>query len=142
MDFCDANLLLNVLLQKQRDHALCKSWLQEAFKEKRPLAVSSAVLCAVVRVSTNVRKIIDGPDLAAALDFADWFRSQRSVAVIEPGAYYPRLFRECCLAADASGNLVSDAHLAALAMEHNARVVTMDKDFKRFPKLKVLHLKP
>lgn len=142
MELCDVNILVNVLNASAPSHQLCRDWFGQALTSRVPLLLTSATLVAVVRVGTNPRAFPDPASLEGVLSFVNYLRALPQARVLEPGPDHWRLFTECCRAAVAKANLISDAHLAALALEHGARVVTMDRDFKRFPKLKVLHLKP
>lgn len=71
-----------------------------------------------------------------AMDFANaWFRYPH-IAPINPGIEHLSLLRDALAAAGVGGNLVTDAHLAALAMEYQAEVHSNDADFARFPGLR------
>ncbi len=71
-----------------------------------------------------------------AFDFVnDWFDSP-NVSPINPGTRHFELFRRNLEIAGVGGNLVTDAHIAALAMEYQAEVHTNDRDFERFPGLR------
>ena len=59
-------------------------------------------------------------------------RTQPRHLLIGPGPRHLTLLRELCDGADAAGDLVPDAVLAAVAVEHNCEVVTLDRDFTRF----------
>lgn len=89
-----------------------------------------------IRVVTH-RRILPKP-LAASdvLDFLDVLRSSPLVADVSPGRHHGGIFRDLCVAADVRGNLVPDAWLAALAIEHRATVATFDRDFARFKGLR------
>ena len=79
------------------------------------------------------------PDLArplgpeAALDIVDGWMGSPVVVTGEPDARHARRLRELLGVTGRGGNLVNDAHLAALALQHGAEVVTFDNDFGRFP---------
>jgi predicted nucleic acid-binding protein len=66
---------------------------------------------------------------------AQWFRSP-SVTPLNPGTQHIAIFRNMLAAAGVAGNLVTDAHIAALAIEHQAEVHSNDSDFARFPGLR------
>jgi toxin-antitoxin system PIN domain toxin len=101
--------------------------------------VSEFVLSGFVRVVTHPR-VFDPPDrVSAALQFANAVRSQPTVVLVAPGDRHWTIFERLCRAADAKGNLVPDAYLAALAMEQGAELITADRDFSRFPGLRWRH---
>lgn len=74
-----------------------------------------------------------------ALASANHLRSQPNVLLVTPGARHWEIFQRLCEAADAKGNLVADAYLAALAIESGAQWITTDRDFSRFPGLRWRH---
>ena len=126
MNLCDVNVLVNVFNQRSLHHALCQSGLASALRNGEKIALSSATAAGFLRVVASRHAVpIDTPSPDQALAFLEWLRAVPLVRAV-----------------DARGNLIPDAHLAALALDHGAQMVTMDKNFKRFPKLKVLHLKP
>jgi toxin-antitoxin system PIN domain toxin len=84
--------------------------------------------------------VFDPPDpVLAALAFANAVRSQPAAVVVAPGDRHWMIFERLCGAADARGNLVPDAYLAALAIESGAELITADRDFSRFPGLRWRH---
>jgi uncharacterized protein len=66
----------------------------------------------------------------------DAWMEQPSVDIIEPGPRHRTILRGLLLALGTGGNLTSDAHLAALALEHQAELCSVDNDFLRFPGLR------
>lgn len=77
--------------------------------------------------------------VATALSFADALRAAPNAVMIEPGSRHWALFERLCLEADARGNLVADAYLAALAIESGCEWITTDRDFARFKGLRWRH---
>jgi predicted nucleic acid-binding protein len=74
--------------------------------------------------------------LEDALRFADEVRSPANCVLITPGARHWDIFTRLCRAAEARGNLVPDAYLAALAIESGSDWITTDRDYSRFPGLR------
>ncbi len=74
-----------------------------------------------------------------ALAFANELREQPNAVLLAPGPRHWRIFERLCREAGATGNLVPDAYLAALAIEHGAELVTTDRDFARFPGVRWRH---
>lgn len=92
-----------------------------------------------MRVATHPR-IFDPPaSTSAALAFAHALRSQPNAVLVAPGSRHWEIFGRLCRAAEARGNLVPDAYLAALAIESGSEWVTTDRDFSRFPGLRWRH---
>ncbi len=72
----------------------------------------------------------------ASLDLIDSWLAQPCAAIVDPGERHARILRDLLRPLGAGGNLVSDAHLAALAIEHGAELCSCDNDFSRFPGLR------
>jgi predicted nucleic acid-binding protein len=82
--------------------------------------------------------VVPSPLAAAeALGIVDEWRT-RSV-VLEPGPNYWSVFRRLVIGSEVRGDLISDAHLAALAIEHDATLYSADRDFHRFAGLRVIN---
>lgn len=75
----------------------------------------------------------------SALAFAAALREQSNAVILAPGARHWAIFERLCREAGATGNLVPDAYLAALAIEHGAELITADRDFARFPGVRWRH---
>lgn len=103
-------------------------------------AVPALVWGSFLRLATN-RRVFEVPTpRAEAFAFAEATCAQPAYLAIGPGPRHLLLLRELCDEGDASGDLVADAVIAALAAEHGAEVVTLDRDFARFPS--VPHRRP
>ena len=95
--------------------------------------MSPQVLSSVVRITTHPRIFTRPSRPEQALDFCESILHQPNATVIEPGPRHWAIFRELCVGAQAGGNLVQDAWLAALAIESGCEWITTDRDFARFP---------
>jgi toxin-antitoxin system PIN domain toxin len=93
------------------------------------------VILAFLRLTTRAGFFRNPMPLEAAFDFLDAWLEQPSVVVIEPGSRHRTMLRELLSTTGTGGNLTSDAHLAALALEHRAELCSFDQDFGRFPGL-------
>ena len=91
------------------------------------------VLLAFLRLSTKVGLFPRPLSSDAASDQLAAWLAQPATVVMEPTARHPALLSELLAAVGTGGNLVNDAHLAALAIEHQAQIVSFDNDFLRFP---------
>jgi toxin-antitoxin system PIN domain toxin len=102
----------------------------------------SAIPCAYefLRVVTHPR-IFDPPsDPEEAIESLERLRKSPSLVMIGDGPAHFRILLKTLRESGATGNLVHDAHIAALCMEHGvSSLYTMDRDFSRFPGLKVTH---
>ena len=136
----DVNVLLNGRDQTARHHATARRWLETALSGAETVGLAWAVLLGFVRISTNPR-IYDRPlSVADALDQLDEWIDLSSTAVIAPTGRHRTILRSLIETAGTAANLTSDAHLAALAIEHGATLATFDGDFHRFNELKLEYL--
>ena len=132
----DVNLLIYAVNRDAPAHAAAKAWLEAAVSGTETVAFSWTVLLAFLRLTTRPGLFRNPLPVETAFDVVeDWLR-QPSVVVVEPTAQHLRVMRELLLALGTGGNLTSDAHLAALALEHRAELCSSDHDFARFPRLR------
>jgi uncharacterized protein len=133
----DANVLLYAYQPRSPHHERCRTWVEEAFSGEAPVCIAWVTVLAFLRISTSPR-IFEAPlrmsEAAAAV--ASWLE-RPAVSVLEPGERTWEILRPLLGEAQISGPLVMDAFLAALALENGATLVTTDRDFTRFPKLKL-----
>jgi uncharacterized protein len=132
----DANLLLYAVDESSHHHAVAKPWLEERLSGPETFAFAWAVLLAFVRLATHPR-VFDAPlTLEEALDLIDSWLTQPCATVVQPTDRHSQLLRELLAPLGTAGNLTSDAHLAALAIEHGAELCSADADFTRFPRVR------
>lgn len=136
MVLVDVNLLINAIHTGSPDHAAAKAWLDELLCGGEPVGLPWAVIVGFVRITTNPRITTHPFTLEESLaQVRDWL-ALPAVKILHPTAGHERQFAEQCRAARATGNLVTDAHLAALAIEHDCELASNDVDFARFPGLR------
>jgi toxin-antitoxin system PIN domain toxin len=132
----DANLLIYAYNAAAPEHARAKNWWRELMNSSQTIGLSWIVILAFIRITTQ-RRVLDNPlTVSEASEIVGDWLAQPNVRVIEPGRQHLQLLTAHLNATGAAGNLVSDAHLAALAMEHSATVHSNDADFQRFPGVK------
>lgn len=133
MKLVDANVLLYAVNRQSRHHDASRTWLEVSLSGGATVGFAWVVLLAFVRVSTRSGVFPQPLPVATALEVvADWL-AQASALVVAPTSRHPALLRDLLAEVGSGGNLVNDAHLAALALEHRAEIVTYDTDFARFP---------
>ncbi len=98
--------------------------------------LSTLALNGFLRVVTHPQVFNPPSPLDDALRFCNFLLEQSHVVILTPGRRHWEIFERLCQEANAKGNLIPDAYFAALAIEHGAEWVTMDRDFARFPGLK------
>jgi len=134
---------VNVLVYASRDdaprHHEYRSWLESVVRSPLPFGLSELVLSGVVRIVTHPRIFATPTPLEEALSFVTTLRRHPNAVAIAPGVRHFDLFRQLCIAARTSGNLVADAYLAALAIESGSEWITDDRDFARFSGLRWRH---
>jgi toxin-antitoxin system PIN domain toxin len=131
----DANLLLYAVDSSSTFHRRASSWLTSVLNGAQRVALPWQSLTAFLRISTNPRAwdLPLDPQTAAGL-VADWL-SAGPVWTPEPGAGYAEILFGLLGKYQVRGNLVTDAQLAALAIEHGLTVYSADTDFARFADL-------
>lgn len=136
MIFPDANLLLYAEDSLSKHHETARDWWDAALGGSTPVHLCWPVLNAFIRIATNPRlhERPLTPD-EAILRVESWIL-QPYVRVITPTENHWLIFQTQLRESGASGNLISDAHLAALAIEHGCTLYSSDKDFARFPSLR------
>ena len=139
MILVDANVLLHAYHPRAEAHARCRVWVEQAFSDEEPVAIAWVTLLAFIRISTSGR-VFEQPLLAgeALAAVASWLE-RPSVSVLEAGEACWEIFRQLVVEAQVTGPLVMDAFLAALALENGATLATTDRDFTRFPGLKLVN---
>ena len=136
MILVDANLLLYAEDSLSEHHEAVRSWWDEQLSGREPVALCWPVLTAFVRIGTNARLHQRPLLLKEAIARVQSWLDQPCVRVIQPGEQHWPLLQQMLRSGNAVGNLVSDAHLAALAVEHNCVLHSTDADFSRFRGLK------
>lgn len=136
MQLVDANVLLYATNRTARSHAACRAWLESALGGGEPLGFSWLVLLAFLRISTRAQ-VFDHPlSPEKALDTLDAWLGCPAATLVHPTQSHASVLRRLLVEVGTAGNLTSDAHLAALAIEHGATLVSCDTDFARFKGLR------
>ncbi|HEV2382015.1 MAG TPA: type II toxin-antitoxin system VapC family toxin [Terriglobia bacterium] len=139
MTLIDANLLLYAYVPSSKHHEAVRAWLEAKFSESEPVGLPWVVLLAFMRISTNPR-ILERPlSIEEANQIVSAWLARTNVIVLNPGDSHWEILQNLLAEGQAIGPLVTDAHLAALALEHGATLATADRDFARFPGVKLLN---
>ncbi|SEG94660.1 hypothetical protein SAMN05444920_108432 [Nonomuraea solani] len=132
MLLADVNVLINAFRHESIAHSRCHAVIDDMVNGESGYAVSDFVINGFIRMVTNPRVYKDPDTLERALIFADSYRNQPHATVVTAEARHWEIFTRLSREADATGKLIPDAYLAALAIEHGCEFVTCDKDFARF----------
>lgn len=136
MKLTDVNLLLYALDATAARHRAAKRWLEEQLSGAETFAFAWIVLLAFLRLSTSPRVFEHPLEPAEAFEILEGWLAQPCVTVIDPTERHHAVLRELLEPLGTAGNLTTDAHLAALAIEHGAELCSCDSDFSRFPGLR------
>jgi uncharacterized protein len=133
----DANVLLYAYQPRSAHHEACRRWVERAFSGEEPVGIAWVTVLAFIRISTNAR-VFEAPLSAPeAVTIVSSWLARDAVMVLEAGEQCWEILRALLVEAQVTGPLVMDAFLAALALENGATLATTDRDFSRFPKLRV-----
>ncbi len=128
----DANVLIHAVNQGSREHAVARDWLRRALRRNEAVAFAWTVALAFLRISTHPAVFPRPLSVAQASDALErWLEAPPAISITPTQRHLP-LLRGLLERAGTAGNSVGDAHLAALALEHGATVVSFDRDFARF----------
>jgi toxin-antitoxin system PIN domain toxin len=135
----DVNVLLYALREESERHAEFKAWLEAGLNGVEPVGLFEPILAAVMRIATHPRIYHDPTPRPVVEAYLDACLAAPAAVLLRAGESHWPLFRQVCSRADCRGNLVQDAYLAALALEHGCTFMTTDRDFARFPDLHWRH---
>ena len=137
MFIVDANVLLYAVNDSMPRHSRAKAWIEQALSGTESIGFTWVVLLAFVRLATRPGIFPAPLGITDPLDLVDAWLAARPAVVVEPTGRHVSVLRGFLEEAGAAGNLVTDAHLATLSVEHGATVCTFDTDFNRFRGVKV-----
>jgi toxin-antitoxin system PIN domain toxin len=132
----DLNLLIYAVDARSPLHKSTIRWWNGLMSGNETIAFSWTVLLGFVRLTTSPGVFQTPLDPDRALDYVDRWLAQPLSTVIEPTPRHAQVLRDLLGGVGTAGNLVTDAHLAALAIEHGAELCSADRDFGRFPGLR------
>jgi toxin-antitoxin system PIN domain toxin len=129
MVLLDVNVLVRAFREDAPSILTFKVWVDSIVNAESTFGLSDLALSGFLSIVTHPRVSDPPTPVNAALDFAETLRSQPNCLSISPGERHCREF-------EARGNLIRDAHFAALAIESGSEWITTDRDFSRFEGLK------
>jgi len=132
----DANILLYAEDSLQSRHYQARAWWDGQLSGSGVVCLCWTVLSAFIRIGTNARIFEHPLSLEQALARVQSWLDQPCTRVVRPTERHWTVFEQVLTDGQAVANLVTDAHLAALAIEHGCELASTDSDFARFPKLK------
>lgn len=132
----DINLLVYAYNRHAPHHAEARAWWEGLLNSPQTVGIPWAVVCGFVRLMTHPAVLVNPLDPGRALyHVRSWF-GRPLVEVLEPGPRHLEILERMLSAAGVAANLTTDAHLAAIAIEHQCELHSTDTDFARFPGLR------
>ena len=132
----DVNVLLYAFRRDAAQHDTCRAWLEAVVNGEAASGLSPQVLASVVRIATRRRSYVHPSTTAETLAFCEAMLQPPQCAVVQPGPRHWGIFTDLCRKSRATGTLVQDAWLAALAIESGCAWVTTDRAYARLPGLR------
>ena len=133
----DVNVLVYAINPDALQHISARRWLESAFHDPQGVGLAWFALAGFVRVTTKRGILPKVLSVEEALQFVGEWLSHPRAQVLNPADGHAAIFGRLRIGAGRGGNLVSDAHLAAIAIEHGATLGTFDRDFERFAGLRM-----
>jgi uncharacterized protein len=132
----DVNILIYAIDEDSSRHRQAKAWLEKVLSGKEIIGLAWIVVLAFLRLTTRAGISARPLTIEAALDVVSDWLDHPNVSILQPGPQHAHILRTLLLETGAGGNMTTDAHLAALAIEHGAQLCSFDYDFARFSGLK------
>lgn len=132
MRLVDANVLIAAVNDADDRHVASRGWLDAALSGDEPVGFAWVVVLAFLRLVTKVGLFPRPLPVTDAVDVAVAWLQQPPSLTVEPTPRHLEVLSGLLMSVGTGGNLTNDAHLAALAVEHGAKIVTYDSDFGRF----------
>jgi toxin-antitoxin system PIN domain toxin len=133
----DVNLLIYAVDEDSTRFARAHPWVEGVLGGRETVALPWAVLLAFLRLVTKPQVMTSPLAAGDALDLIDDWLARPNTVIVHPTERHPAVLRELLAPLGTAGNLVTDAHLAALAIEHGAELNSCDADFSRFAGLRL-----
>jgi len=132
----DINVLIHAYNLDSPRHEAARQWWERTLRDPRAVAMPWAVILGFIRITTQ-RRILDNPlRPAEAIRRARSWLDHPRVLILTPGERHAEILFGLLEEVGVAGNLTTDAHLAALAIEYQAELASTDADFARFPGLR------
>jgi hypothetical protein len=132
----DLNLLIHAYNQQSPRHEEARRWFEGAMNGERPVGLAWVVLLGFIRIATHRQVLAEPLPAERACDHVRSWLARPQVSVLHPGERHAAVLCGLLTRLGTAGNLTTDAHLAALAIEVQAELHSTDADFSRFPGLR------
>jgi toxin-antitoxin system PIN domain toxin len=132
----DINLLLHAYNTDSPVHTAARAWWEALLNSTRPVGLAWAGVLGFIRISTHRQVLATPMSVSTACGHVRAWLAQPYVSILDPGPRHAEILFGLIESLGTGGNLTTDAHLAALAIEHQAELHSTDADFSRFPGLR------
>jgi uncharacterized protein len=132
----DVNVLIYAFRSDSPGHERFRAWLESVVNGLEVYAISPQILCSVIRIVTHPGIYRYPSSLEDAFAFTRVLLEQPHATLVLPQENHWTIFESLCRESAASGNIIQDAWLAALAIESGCEWITVDKDYARFKGLR------
>jgi toxin-antitoxin system PIN domain toxin len=132
----DINLLVHAYNSDSRVHRAARAWWEELLNGSRPVGLPWVALLGYIRVTTHRQVLAHPLSAEAACRHVRAWLARPYASILHPGDRHAEILFGLLERLGAAGNLTTDAHLAALCIEHQAELHSTDADFSRFPGLR------
>jgi uncharacterized protein len=139
MQLVDVDVLIYAFREESQDHLRYRAWLEDLAMSGEAFSAPELVLCSFLRLVTDAHIFRPGTPWTIALSFVEMVRAQPGYVRLAPGPRHWEIFVRLCEEGRATGKLVQDAYLAAIAIEHGCEFVSADRHFARFPGVRLRH---
>lgn len=136
MKLLDVNVIVAAHRDDHPDFEIARAWLENILAAGTPYALIDSVAGSFLRIATNPRIFSVPTPVGDAFAYLKALRAQPAHVMLAPGPRHLELLERICVDGDASGDLVADAQLATIALEHACELVSFDRDFARFTEVK------
>jgi uncharacterized protein len=133
----DASVLVHAVNTDSDQHATANHWLDGALSAAEPVGFSWVALLAFIRLATRPGLFPAPLSPDQALETVDTWMGASPAVLVQPTARHLAVLRRLLIEAGTAGSLTTDAYLAAVAIEHDGRLVSFDRDYRRFARVRL-----
>lgn len=136
MKLPDTNLLLYAINEDSPRYERARPWLERTLSGTEAVGFAWLVLVGFIRISTNLAALERPLSPSGAFDYVEEWLALPVTSIVHPTVQHTAVLRRLLESVGTAANLTSDAHLAALAIEHGAELCSSDADFSRFDEIR------
>ena len=136
MKLADTNILVYAADADSPHHPASRGWIEQTLEDASGMGLAWLSVIGFIRLTTHPRIVKTPRSVPQALGYVHDWLAHPNAHILQPAARHADILARLLLAVGTAGNLTNNAHLAALAIEHDAEIATFDPDFKHFSGLK------